>query len=151
MNLSSRAAAHRRITWPEGGGSGRSLLRSGKCAHAPASVIQPLYERAERREADDAQRAWIDDDPLVHIEVQTKAIGQQRLDHFAVRADQVPALRAEFLVPRADRRDNPALHVCQRLSAIAGEGHGARVRLNDPPQRLLRQLAPRLAPPAPAP
>src|SRR5215469_10856018 len=135
IDLSSRAAAHGRIAWSQGRTPCRLVVWSGQRRHAPASVVQPLHERAERREADDAQRAWIDVDPLVQIEVQAKAIGQDGLDHVAVRADQVDTLRSDLGVPVADGRDRAALHIRQRLTAGTGKCNRAWVRLNDPPQR----------------
>src|SRR5215469_12140607 len=145
IDLSSRAAAHGRIAWSQGRTPCRLVVWSGQRRHAPASVVQPLHERAERREADDAQRAWIDVDPLVQIEVQAKAIGQDGLDHVAVRADQIRPFRAEPGVPVADRRDGAALHVGQRFTALTRKCDGTRMGLNYLPERLTRKLAQRLA------
>ena len=128
-----------RLTGLAGGG-----LRLGQTAHARAGVVHPQDEGAQRRVADQADRAWIHLDPLEHVQVQAQAVGDDRFDHVAVRADQVDPFRAEPGVPVPDRGDGTFLHARQGLAAGAGEPHRARVRLHHPPQRFLGQPLDRL-------
>src|ERR1017187_7154413 len=151
MTLSSRAAADLRVALAPGS-CPRLLARwLHQARNVSPSVVHPQQEWPQRRVADHAERAGINLNPLVHVKVQTQAIGEDGLDHITVRADRVHRVLAEPLVPVPHRLDGPVLHVQHGLAVVTGEADRAGVSLHDAPQRLLRQPPQRLARPVPVP
>src|SRR5450755_4794795 len=62
------AAAHRTVAFAASPGPGPLRLLPGQAIDSAAGVVQPQHERAQRGIANDAERAWIDLDPLQHVE-----------------------------------------------------------------------------------
>src|ERR1022692_714986 len=110
MTLSSRAAADLRVALTTGRRPRRLAGWLPQTRNVSPSVIHPQQEWPQRRVADHAERARVNLDPLVHVQVQTQAIGEDRLDHIAMRANRIHRVPAEPAVPVPYRLHRPVLH-----------------------------------------
>src|SRR5664280_1020957 len=129
----SRSAAPR--GWP--GNEGLDAL---------AGIVDPDHERPERRVLDHRQRGWVDHDPLVAVEMEPKGVGDEGLDDVGMAHERVRRVGPESLVPVPDGLRRPGGHGGEPLAV--GKRRGRRVRLDDPPERILRELRERAARPA---
>jgi hypothetical protein len=128
------------VTWPHP--EYYSGLGRHKIGDVAAEVVDPKDERAGLGVGHDADRAGVDHDALEVVEMAGEGIGEHGLDDVAVAAGQPDGARTvrcgdPGVVP-ADRLHGPCLHTGEPLAV--GEDRGRRVRLHDPPERLLRKV-----------
>src|SRR6266566_2985767 len=89
------------------------VRRPRETSHIASGVVEADQERPQPGVPDDGERAGIDLDPLEQVEMNSKAIRNDRLDDISVRAHHVAGVPAQLRVPLAHRAHRAVLHLGQ--------------------------------------